>query len=96
LATPEKEAVDVTDLAEPARKRKVLSLELDPQERNGQPRYVAKADAVFMVWRDGGFMPSRVYRAGEKSIAESHAKTLCEQTGERFYVLRAWRGFDPL
>ena len=77
-------------------KRKVLSLKLDKQEGANQPRFVEKKQSVFMVWRDGGNMPVRVYRKPEEHMALKHAQDLCESTGQRFYVMRSWRAFDPL
>ncbi len=83
------------ELDEPKPKRKVLSLKLSKPEGANQPCYVNKAQSVYMVWRDGGDMPVRVYRKPEEHIAMAHAKELCEKTGERFYVMRSWRAYDP-
>lgn len=78
--------------------RKVLSLKLAPQSQpnaSQQPAQFLQDDlCVYMVWREGGDMPKRVYAADERHRAISHAKTLSSETGYRFYVLRSWRGFD--
>ena len=76
--------------------RKVLSARLKSSEQQGQPCFVGKTDAVYMVWCDGGGMPVRVYRDGEKHLALHHAKQLTESVGQRFHVLRSYRAFDPL
>lgn len=86
------------ELVQEQPKRKLLSLKKEtaaPSESPSLPRFVNAPQSVYMVWREGGDMPKRVYGASEKSIAQSHAKKLAEQTGERFYVMRSWRGFEP-
>ena len=77
-------------------RRKVLSLAKESSHEQGQPCFVGKGEAVYMVWRDGGDMPARVYRHGEKTLAMFHAKQLTESVGQRFHVLRSYRAFDPL
>jgi hypothetical protein len=80
-------------------KRKVLSLKLEtpasPVEQNHQPKFVHSTQSVYMVWRAGGDMPTRVYRPGERELAIGHAKKLAAETGHRFHVLRSFRAFDP-
>ena len=86
----------MNEITEPKPKRKTLSLKLAKPEAPEQPCFVAHPNAVYMVWIEGGDMPTRVYRSGERSIAVSHAKKLTEQTGRRFHVLRSFRAFDPV
>ncbi len=84
-------------LAEPARTRKVLSLKLhreQPEALPPQSKYVDRAEAVYMVYGDGKDMPQRLYRADEAKIACDHARRLASLYGGRFYVMRAWRGFE--
>ncbi len=88
----------MNDLPPETRKRKVLSLKKEPDSecREGTTQHFVNAkESVYMVFCPEGYMPKRVYRPGEKSIAMTHAQRLCEETGKRFFVMRAWRGFDP-
>ena len=99
LTTPEKEAVDVTDLAAKPEKRKLLSLRKAPDTihpTKGSPKhFVRDSESIYMVFNPDGHMPKRVYQSSEQSIALSHAKALASEHGKRFYVLRAWRAFEP-
>ena len=83
-------------ISPPTPVRKVLSLRKELQEAQTEPRFVLKEESVYMVWRDGGDMPARVYRPTEKNLAVKHAKMLTESVGQRFHVLRSYRAFDPL
>lgn len=85
-----------SDIHESRKRRKVLTLRKEPSDGHNQPKYVVKQEACYMVWRAGGDMPKRVYSHAERQLACDHAKTLVQETGERFYVLRAWRAFDPV
>lgn len=82
------------DIAENAPSRKVLSLKLQSSETPGQPCMVVDEEAVFMVWREGGPAPQRIYRQHERKLALGHAKALCVQTGARYHVLRSFRAFE--
>ena len=84
------------DIHQPRRGRKILRLKKEPAEAPEQPQYVIKSEARFMVWRDGGDMPCRVYGPDEAEKATGHAKTLAEKEQARFYVMRAWRAYDPV
>ena len=80
-------------------KRRVLSLKKEPEppHDNGSPppSFIPADESYYMVWRKGGGMPTRVYRAGQRNLAETHAKQLAAKEGVRFYVLRTFRGFEP-
>ena len=79
-------------------KSKTVRHVIVPDEAPDHPgtRYLLRDESVFMVWREGGDMPKRVYRPDEAWRAIEHAKKLARETGDRFYVLRSWRGFDPV
>lgn len=84
----------MASLGEVRTKRNVLSLKKDKPEAPGQPCLVAKEHALYMVWRVGGDMPTRVYKPHESGLAISHAKELCDRTGEPFHVLRSFRAYE--
>lgn len=90
----------MTAITEEQPKRKVLSLRLGADTIHpvkGSPKhFVRDSESIYMVFNPEGHMPQRVYGPSEQSIALSHAKKLTAETGQRFYVLRAWRAFDPL
>ena len=92
----------MNDLTATEPKRKVLSLKIEPDERprpQTKPPYhkhfVIGSEAIYMVFNPNGHMPKRVYASNERKRAIGHAKRLAAEVGERFYVLRAWRGYDP-
>ncbi len=88
----------MNDLPAQKSKRKILSLKLQPAETEAEkalPLFVNNDEAVYMVWRYGGDMPKKVYPASERDRAICDAKNLANQLRERFYVLRAFRGYDP-
>ena len=88
----------MTDLAPLPEKRKLLSLRKEPDtiHTSGTPRhFVRSGESIYMVFNPNGHMPKRVYPSNEQSIALSHAKALATEQGQRFYVLRAWRAFEP-
>lgn len=80
-------------------KRKILRLKHDPQtaeeKKADAPHFVIQAHSFYMVWKEGGDMPQRLYRADERHTAVCHAKALAAKTGERFHVMRSWRAFEP-
>lgn len=84
------------EIDQPKPARKVLSLKKEGSEAQGQPCFIYKDHAVFMVWRDGGNLPTRIYGPDERKLAINHAKNLCIETGARFHVLRSYRAFDPV
>lgn len=80
-------------------KRKVLSLkrQRDINTDTGASRQYLEQDiSFFMVWSPDGDMPKRVYNADEAPLAIKHAILLAKKTGNRFYVMRTWRGFDAI
>lgn len=89
----------MSDLIEQRPKRKVLSLKLEKQTaantKTSPPQYLRDKSSVYMVWCPSGDMPKRVYLADEKERALGHAKSLAREKGERFYVMRSWRAFEP-
>lgn len=87
----------MNDLSNNPPKRKVLSLKKEGYdvEPANSPRYLDELISVYMVWCPDGDMPKRVYKSNEKNKATEHAKKLASETGNRFYVMRSWRGFDP-
>lgn len=88
----------MNDLSEAPPKRKLLSLKKEKDTLNfrGEPRHFVRSEnSIFMVYSPDGYMPKRVYRPDEQSIALSHAKSLAAEHGGRFYVMRAWRAFEP-
>ena len=86
------------------KQRKVLSL-AKPQEPAketqkskrgmGEDQFVPSHQAFYMVWREGGNAPQRIYGADEKWLAAKHAKILSEEHGARFHVFRSWRISKP-
>lgn len=79
-------------------RRKVLSLKLEPTQATPSGRkhhYVNEDESIYMVFSPAGHMPQRVYGPHEKGRATGHAKMLARETGHRFFVMRAWRAYDP-
>lgn len=85
----------MSEISTPRKKRKLLKLKTSEPEYKFGPIYVEKPHDVYMVWRPGGEMPKRVYPHAEQELALTHAKQLASEFGERMYVMRAWRAFDP-
>lgn len=83
------------DLATYTPKRKLLSLKIERDEEMRNQFYLDSAESIYMVFNQNGHMPKRVYSPKEKKLAIGHAKSLARETGERFYVMRAWRAYDP-
>ena len=80
------------------RKRKVLSLKLEPVSRykdDFPSRFVDREQGYVMVWRQDGDEPKRIYKPDEIVLAIRHAKILARETGKTFHVLRSWRAFTP-
>lgn len=78
------------ELTSEARKRKVLTLPRYGERNPDTPTFVPRVEARFMVWREGGDMPKRLY--DEPDLPCRHAASLARQfPGERFHVLRSWR-----
>lgn len=81
-------------------KRKVLSLKKEKESSAEKPltpsRYLKDELSHYMVWCPGADMPKKVYGPNEKSRALWDAQFLTSQKGMRFYVMRTWRGFDPV
>lgn len=77
------------------KRRKLLKLKLAEPEYKHGPLYVEKPHDRYMVWCPEGDMPKRVYGSDEDQVATSHAKILAEETGKTFYVMRAWRAYEP-
>lgn len=88
-------------------KRKTLSIAtprndppvLTPSPAKGpatQPRKLRvppREQAVYLVWREGGDLPKKIYRDPKQANAD--ASVLASTTGERFHVLRSFRIYRP-
>lgn len=68
------------------KKRKTLILKPPIESRRD---HVIREQARFMVWREGGDAPVKIY--DDPQLACTHAKLLCKKTGEPFHVFRSWR-----
>lgn len=80
----------MTDLATEARERKVLTIPRSVERSKAAPTFIPRAEASFMVWREGGDMPKKLYK--EPRLPCQHAASLAKRNpGERFHVLRSWR-----
>lgn len=75
------------------RQRKILTIKVKGDRLStiaAQGEKIPRAEACYMVWREGGAMPSRPY--DEPTLACRHAAALARKfPGERFHVLRSWR-----
>lgn len=77
-------------LAPEVRKRKVLTLPIPRASKAPEPTFIPREDASYMVWREGGDMPKKLY--SDPHLPYKHAMLLAKQyPGERFHVLRSWR-----
>lgn len=87
---PLTEVTDVIELPPEARKRKVLTLPRSKDRNLATPTFVPRDQSKFMVWREGGDMPRKLY--DEPNLPHHHASLLAKQhPGERFHVMRTWR-----
>jgi hypothetical protein len=85
----------MVSITKKAIKRNVLSLPTARPDGDEKPLFIDNRQAIYMVWREGGDMPARVYGPDEASIAKLHAKQMALKYGFRFYVMRAWRAYEP-
>jgi hypothetical protein len=89
----------MNEIDKPSKKRKILSIKTEknpqfPQWIEDYPsKWVDRDKGFIMVYREGGDMPTRVYRPEELSLAIKHAKSLAYKRGDVFHVLRSWRAF---
>lgn len=86
----------MSDIPEKPKKRKTLSLKLEPVHKykdDFPSKFVDRGEGFCMVYREGGGMPTRVYGPDEIALAVKHAQYLAATTGETFHVLRSWRAF---
>lgn len=78
------------ELPPEAKKRKVLTLPRTKDRNPNTPTFVPRDQSKFMVWREGGDMPRKLY--DEPSLPHRHATLLAKQhPGEKFHVMRTWR-----
>lgn len=94
-----------SNVGENPKQRKVLTLANPPEAEKqtpekskrtmGEDQFVPNDQAFYMVWKEGGDAPKRIYAADEKWLAARHAKILSEEHGVRFHVLRSWRISKP-
>ena len=85
--------------------RKVLSVKFNarrdpdnrPPDEHGEPvQFIPRDECAFMVYREGGDMPKRLYAPEEIEIAVYHARGIAQETGARVHVLRTWRAYDAV
>lgn len=76
----------MNDISKGGKKRKILTLKLPQEIRND---HISRERARFMVWRENGDAPVRIY--DDPFLACNHAKALCKKIGEPFHVFRSWR-----
>lgn len=76
----------MTGIPTSKKSRKVLTLKLPAEMRKDQ---VSRERSRFMVWRENGDSPKRIY--DDPVLACQHAAKLCIQEGVPFHVFRTWR-----
>ena len=94
-----------SNVGEKPKARKVLTLANPPESEKqtpekskrgmGEDQFVPGHQAFYMVWKEGGDAPKRMYGPDEKWLAAKHAKILSEEHGVRFHVFRSWRISKP-
>ncbi len=68
------------------KKKRMIS---QPLKKDGPTSFVARSDAVYMVWNPQGHMPKKVY--DDPHWACCDAAKMAAAFGGKYHVMRTWR-----